>query len=119
MKTLFLADGENHVRKAVRLAIENQEIAVISGEAENAESLLAQVCLKQPDIVLMDWNLPGTNHQRLIQIIRDHCPSTCLYAMSVKPEDERIIQDYPVDGFLSKQMNPEIFIQSLIKIVQK
>jgi two-component system capsular synthesis response regulator RcsB len=118
MKTLFLADGENHIRKAIRLAIENQGIATIAGEAAHTESLLAQACLIQPDVILMDWNLPGTNHQRLIRTLRNHCPSTRIFVMSVRPEDEWTVRDYQIDGFLSKQMDPDDFIQSLFEIAQ-
>lgn len=117
MKTLFLADREYHVRNAIRLAINNTGLVELAGEADHVESLVAQVCQFPPDIILMDWHLPTANHQRLILTLREHCPKTRIYVMSVKPEDELIIQDYQVDGFVSKQNSPDAFIQFLQGIV--
>jgi DNA-binding NarL/FixJ family response regulator len=110
MKTVFLAEGENHVRAALRLQFEHQPEYQISGEADHTECLLAQVCRKPPDVILLDWNLPGINPQRLISTLRRHCPSTMLVATSVKPEQEKITREYQLDGFLSKQLSPEDFM---------
>ena len=42
MKTIFLAEGEKHVREALRLMLEHQPILKIVGEASTAESTLAK-----------------------------------------------------------------------------
>lgn len=113
MKTIFLADNEGHVRRALRLAIEQETDFVVIGESEHTESLLAQVCQNPPDLILLDYSLPGANHIRLIRTIRQHCPNTLLVFMSVKPEVELITRRMDGDGFLSKQLNPDEFIEQL------
>lgn len=116
MRSMFLADGEKHVRDALRLMLEHQADFVIVGEAGDAEGLLAQVCQRPPDVILLDWNLPGIHHQRMIRTLQDHCPSTRLVVTSVKPEQEKIAREYKIDGFLSKQIPPESFLSALIEI---
>lgn len=113
MKTIFLADNETHVRRALRLVLEQDPGLAVVGEAEHAEGLLAEVCQNPPDLVLLDYNLPGANHIRLIKTIRQHCPNTRIVIMSVKPEYEQITQKMGGDGFLSKQLPPEEFIKRL------
>ena len=117
MKTVFLAEGETHVRAALRLAIEFQGRIAVVGEADHPESLLAQVCQNPPDVILLDWNLPGLHHQRLIRILREHCPHTRVVVMSVKPEHEKAAREWDVDGFLLKQLTPEAFIAGLEMVV--
>ena len=113
MISIFLADGENHVRAALKLLIEYQPEMVVAGEAENSESLLAQVCANPPDVILLDWGLPGMRPQKLIQTLRSYCNNSLIIALSVKPEDEQVVKEYDLDGFISKQLSPEEFILSL------
>jgi len=116
VKTIFLAEGENHVRAALRLQIELLAEYQISGEADHTEGLLAQVCQQPPDILLLDWHLPGINPHRLIQTLRKHCPDTILVATSVKPEDQKSAISFGMDEFLSKQHSPADFITRLLEI---
>ncbi len=113
MKTIFLAESERHVRDALRLLLEQQTELTITGEARSAESLLAQVCQHPPDLILLDWNLPGLHPQRLIPTLRECCPSAQLIALSVKPEDETGAKAYGVDGFISKQLQAEELLACL------
>jgi DNA-binding NarL/FixJ family response regulator len=117
-KSVFLAERENHVRQALRLMLEHQNNISVAGEASHAESLLAQVCQQPPDAILLDWFLPGLHPQRMITAIRLHCPNTLILVMSIKPEQKSIVMRFGVDGFLSKQMPPEKFIQSLRNILK-
>ena len=111
--TVFIAEGEKHVLKALQLSLANQTDYVILGEASHTESLLAQVCMQPPDVILLDWNLPGINHQRLIQTLRKHCPATILVATSVKPEQKKFAEKYGMDGYLSKRGSPDEFLDEL------
>ena len=119
MKSIFLADSENHVRDALRLLIDYQPGMNVVGEAENTENLLAQVCADPPDVILLDWNLPGIHHGRLIRTLRKHCPDTQLMATSVKSEQEGIVGLFDIDGFLLKQLPPDQFISALIAAVNQ
>lgn len=117
MNTIFLAEGEKHVLEALRLWMEQQANIKIVGEARSAETLLAQVCQQAPDAILLDWNLPGIHHQRLISALRECCPAAKLVALSVKPEHEKVAEEYGMDGFISKQLPAESFMASLNNIL--
>jgi DNA-binding NarL/FixJ family response regulator len=117
--TVFVAEGQNHVRAAIRLKLTHQPNFKFHGEAENTENLLAKVCQNPPDVILLDWALPGMNPQRLIPALRTHCPHTFLVAVSVKPEEEKSILDYQMDGFVSKQLSPDDFMAALEQIISK
>lgn len=117
--SIFIADGENHVRAALSILIQYQPGMDIAGEAENAENLLARVCSNPPGVILMDWDLPGIRPQMLVQTLRTFCSSTQIIVMSVKPEHEKVAKAYKLDGFISKQLPPEDFISSLDEIMSK
>jgi DNA-binding NarL/FixJ family response regulator len=115
--TIFLAESEAHVRAALRVILENQADFSIIGEASSAESTLAQICQKHPDMILLDWNLTGINHQRLIYTLQKHCPNTSLVATSVKPEHELTAYQIGSDAFISKQLQPDEFLAALRKFI--
>ncbi len=117
MDTIFLAEGEKHVREALRLILEHQPDFMIVGEANTAESTLAKVCQHPPDVILLDWNLPGLHPQRLLAALRQCCPDTQIVATSVRPEQENAAIKLGASGFLLKQLPPDQFITALIKAV--
>jgi DNA-binding NarL/FixJ family response regulator len=119
LKSIFLAEGEKHVREALRLMLDFHENFGISGEAGTPESLLAQVCRKSPDIILLDWNLPGLHPKRIFSAVKECCPETLIIITSVRSEDKEIALDLGTDGFVLKQLAPEEFVKSLIKIIEK
>ncbi|MFN2233349.1 MAG: response regulator transcription factor [Anaerolineales bacterium] len=113
--SIFLAEGETHVRNAMRLMLDYQDGFVIIGSANTAESTLAQVCQNPPDAILLDWDFPRVNYQRLIHTLREHCPQTRLVATSVKPEHELAAHQVGTDVFISKQLPPDQFLAALRK----
>jgi DNA-binding NarL/FixJ family response regulator len=119
VKTIFLAEGETHVSEALRLLIEQRTEIKVVGEARSAESLLAQVCHRAPNVILLDWSLPGLHPQRLIRALRECCPAATLVALSVKPEDEKTAKEHGLDGFISKQLSAESFIAALNQIFSR
>ncbi|MGB2894690.1 MAG: response regulator [Anaerolineales bacterium] len=114
--TVFLAEGEKHVSSALTLMLEHQPKFEVHGKADTAESLLAQVCVQPPDVILLDWNLPGLNPQRLFPALRQCCPGTLIVVSSVIPE-QKTVHEYQLDGFVSKQLPPKEFIAELLAII--
>lgn len=119
IKSLFLAVGEQHVRQALRLLLDYQENFVITGEASTPESLMAQVCTHPPDLLLLDWEMPGLRPKRLIETVRQYCPQIQIVALSVRPEGRFLAHEYGVDQFILKNLFPEDFLSSLTAIFPK
>jgi DNA-binding NarL/FixJ family response regulator len=118
-KTIFIAEGEKHVRMALRLMLDNEESLMIVGEASTPESLIAQVCRQSPDIILLDGGLPGLHPQRLITVIKKCCPEARIVITSVRPEIENTMMEIGADAFLPKQLLPDEYIGTLLSIIDK
>ncbi len=56
---ILLVDDHALVRQGIRLIIEEDEHLQVIGEAHSGESAIDFVKLHQPDVVLMDVNMPG------------------------------------------------------------
>ena len=71
---ITLADNRRKVRFALRALLEQQAEVNVVGEAVDAQNLLAQVAEICPDVILLDWELPGMAADDLLSALRRKCP---------------------------------------------
>lgn len=119
MKSIFIVENEIHVKDALCLLIEHQGGLEIVGTADHNSCILAEVCKAKPDVILLDWYLPGIDAERLLKAIRRCCPSILIIATSVRPEHEKIAMNMGTDSFLLKQLPPDQFIKSMNIAINK
>jgi len=104
---VLLADDQSKVRSALRLVLEQQPGVSILGEAVDVTGLLDWMKAACPDVVLLDWELPGLPDDDVLSILHAHCPRLKVIALSVRPEARRAALDAGVDAFVSKGDPPE------------
>lgn len=81
---VVVADEQADVRYALRtlLQLARELEAQVVGEAVDAASLLAQLEAQQPDMLLLDWQLPGLR----LAGLRALYPSLPIIVLSVRSE---------------------------------
>ena len=104
---VLLADDQSKVRSALRLVLEQQPGVSILGEAVDTTGLLDWVKAACPNLVLLDWELPGLGVDRLLPTLRELCPGLAVIALSGRPEARQAALDAGVDAFVSKGDPPE------------
>ena len=112
---VVLADDQSRVRSALRLLLEQQPELEVVGEAAQAEGLLVQVKALCPDLVLLDWELPGLQTVSLLPALRDLCPHLRVVALSGRPEARQAALDAGVDAFVSKGNPPEQLLAAVCR----
>lgn len=104
---VLLADDQAKVRSALRLLLEHQPHIDILGEAVDATGLLDWVKAACPDLLLLDWELPGLPMSALLTALRDRCPELQVIALSSRPEARSVALAAGADAFVSKGDAPE------------
>ena len=104
---ILLADDQLHVRSALRLLLEQVSAFQVVGETADATGLLRAVAGKKPDVLLLDWELPGLPMTQLLRLLGSEQPSLKIIAMSSRPEVRLEAQELGVRAFLSKSDPPE------------
>ncbi len=79
----------------------------VVGEAAEADDLLAQVEATQPDLVLLDWELPDQGGAATLAGLRTAQPGLVVIALSGRPEARQAALDAGADAFVSKGDPPE------------
>jgi DNA-binding NarL/FixJ family response regulator len=114
---VLIADDDRNVRSALRLLLEKELELEIDCEVENGRELLKEVDEVQPDLVLLDWELPGSKQEGLILEIKRCCPDTILVSLSGRPEARQQALQAGIDAFVSKGDPPEKVISALRKLL--
>ena len=75
---VLLADDQAWLRSAVRLLLEQEPDIEVVGEAAEANVLLSIIDAVAPDLLLLDWELPGSRagggSERLLRRLHACCP---------------------------------------------
>jgi DNA-binding NarL/FixJ family response regulator len=104
---ILIGDASPRVRFGLRLLLEQQPGWRVAGEAEEAQALLEEVRCGCPDLVLLDWELPGMPAQELLTVIRQACPHLWVVFMSGKAELRQMALQAGADVFAYKADPPE------------
>jgi DNA-binding NarL/FixJ family response regulator len=115
---VLLADDQTRVRSALRLLLEQEQGISVVGEAAEVENLLVQVEATQPDLVLLDWELPGLRTDDWLSTLRTLCPRLKVIALSGQPEARRAALAAGADAFVSKGDPPERLLTTLYAVAQ-
>jgi DNA-binding NarL/FixJ family response regulator len=114
MKVL-IADDQPRVRTAMRVLLDMAPHVHVIGEALNADELLAVIEASQPDLVLLDWELPGMLADAALAGIRRLHPGLLVIALSARPEAHVAALAAGTDAFVSKLEAPD----RLLRIIQQ
>ena len=112
---VLLADDQVNVRSALRLLLAQEPDLDVVGEATGTEELLAQAKIVHPDLVLLDWELPGLqptdpatdSGQQLLLTLHACHPGLRVIALSGRPEACQAALAAGADAFVSKGDPPE------------
>jgi DNA-binding NarL/FixJ family response regulator len=114
---VLIADDQPQVRSALRLLLSQYDGLEIGGEAADATSLLLTVAQRQPDVVLLDWELPGLPVDQLIRLLWYERPSLKIVAMSSRPESEQQAIQEGAHLFVSKNEPPDRLLRGLQELL--
>ncbi len=112
-RRVLLADDLDAVRSALALLLEHEVDLRVSGQVPDAASLLQAVADDPPDLVLLDWELPGMPADKLVGELRRSHPAVSIVALSSRPEAENAAMQAGVDAFINKGNPPDTVLQTL------
>jgi DNA-binding NarL/FixJ family response regulator len=110
---ILLADDQPKVRLALRMLLKHETGIRVVGEAGDAENLLAQIRPTHPDLILLDWGLPGLSGIGSLPALRSNNPKLKVIVLSGRPEVRGKALTAGADAFVSKIDPPEQLLETL------
>ena len=110
---ILVADDQRKVRFALRVLLEQQPEMEVVGEAADGQTLLACISATSPDVVLVDWKLPGFAGGQLMPSLRAEDPDLAVIVLSPRLEARRSALDAGASAFVCKCDAPEQLLAAI------
>lgn len=110
---ILLADDQSRVRFALRVLLHQQPGMEVVAEAVDGMDLLDKAEVTHPDLVLLDWELPGMAQNQIMTELRCRCPQSRVVVLSGRPEACGEALAVGVDQFVSKAHPPERLLEAI------
>ena len=114
---ILIGDAQPRVRFGLRLLFEQQPGWNVAAEVDDAEALLDAIHLGCPDLVLLDWELPGIPAEELLALIRQQCPCLGVVFMSGRLELRSMALLAGADIFAYKADPPEKLLEQIREFI--
>ena len=101
---LLIADDVAQVRQDLRLALELAGGLHVIGEAADGQTAVTLAERLQPDVILMDLEMPVLDGYQAARQIKDRCPACRVVALTVHGDEASRLRAFAqgVDAFVVK-----------------
>lgn len=118
---IILADDHEQVRRGIRRILEKASNLLVVGEAGTGAGALQLVHELEPDVLLLDMEMPDmTGTQVARELRRNHVPVSIVVLSAC--DDEHFIEEtlrVGVDGYLAKSEPPARIRQVIYQVTER
>ncbi|MEE4659145.1 MAG: phosphate regulon transcriptional regulator PhoB [Halieaceae bacterium] len=120
-RTVLIVDDEFAIRDMLRMALEIAEFKCL--EADNIQSAYQVIVDDRPDIVLLDWMLPGGSGLELLRRLKrnDATKDLPVIMLTAKTTEDNVIQglDVGADDYITKPFAPRELIARIRALLRR
>ncbi len=115
-----IVEDLTEVREGLAELVSSDKELLMMENFDNAESAIEKLPALEPDIVVMDINLPGMSGIECIKIMKEKCPNTQFMMFTVYENDEKVLQSLQAGatGYLLKRTKPQRILESIKELSQ-
>lgn len=111
---VMLVDDHALVRAAIRQALDVADVELVA-EAATAEEAMEQARSIQPDVLLVDIDLPGMDGLRLVRELASRLPETAIVMLTVSTSERDVLDAmrHGARGYLTKDLSPQALLRTV------
>ena len=105
---ILIAEDHQTVREGIKLLVNTQSDMQIVGEADDGDRAIELTSNLEPDVVVMDISMPGSNGLKATQVLRSRHPSLRILTLTRHSDDGYLRQLIAAgsNGYVLKQSAP-------------
>jgi two-component system nitrate/nitrite response regulator NarL len=117
---ILLVDDQPLFRKALATLIDGQPDLSVIGEAENGLQAVEMARALQPDLVVLDVDMPVMNGVEAVRLIREQVPAAKVVMLTVSESEDDLFDAvrYGAHGYLLKDLRPEQLYDMLRSVMR-
>lgn len=117
---ILIADDHKLVREGLKIYLRLQSEFEVIGEAADGQEAVKMASAIQPDVIIMDLNMPKMDGIRAINEIKKQNPNTRIIVLTVFTQNDMVMPaiNAGADGYLLKDLQPEELISAIWSVVK-
>jgi DNA-binding NarL/FixJ family response regulator len=117
---VFITDDHYMVIEGIRSLLQNEKEIEWMGHASNADSCLAYLQNHQPDVILMDINMPGMSGIDLCKIVKEKYPNVFVVGLSTFNQQSFIhkMMDNGASGYVLKNATQQELMEAITTVAK-
>ena len=117
---VLIADDHSMVRQGLKQILELEDDIIVVAQAANGEEAIKLTREFNPDVVLMDINMPSMNGLQAIKELKDEKASSKIIVLTIHQDREYLFKTLQMgaEGYVLKDAEPAVLIEG-IRSVQK
>lgn len=118
---VLIVDDHSGVRRGIRNLLRSAKDMVVVGEGGNGAEAIELATTKNPDILLLDIELPDQRGDVVMRRIHDVQPDMKVLAVSSYSDQDYILGmlENGVDGYITKDEAPVMLLDAIRSIIHK
>ncbi len=112
---ILIADDHALLRKGIRNVLSFEEDLEVIGEADDGQTALAHTLVMQPDVLLLDLNMPGLSGIEVAKQLQAAKCKTKIIILTIHDNDNYVLETLKngVLGYLVKDVEPDMLIKAI------
>ncbi|EFV78764.1 response regulator transcription factor [Cytobacillus oceanisediminis] len=117
---VLIADDHHVVRRGLVFFLKTQPEIEIIGEAKNGREAVEMMQTNQPDVVLMDLDMPVMNGIEATRQIKASCPEVKIMILTSFSDQDHVIPaiEAGASGYQLKDIEPDILVQAITQLMK-
>jgi DNA-binding NarL/FixJ family response regulator len=118
-KRIFIVDDHILFRRGLTGLLSDMKEFVVVGEAGNGEDALQSIPKVDPNIILMDVNMPGLDGVETLQALRQSGDNTPVLMLTISQDEKDLVGAIiaGASGYLLKNAEPETLRSTLLDVI--
>ena len=121
IKTVLIIEDDPYNRELEKALFEREGYAVL--EAKDAESGIAMAKRENPDVVILDFQLPRIGGLEILEALKHNQKTRgipCIFVTASASEYDLVkLQSSSACGYITKPVNTKTFVEQVIKLASK
>ena len=113
--TILIADDHALLRQGIKRVLNIEDDIEVIGEVEDGQEALAHTLVLQPDILLLDLNLPGLSGLDVTRQLQSAKSRTRIIALTIHDSDKYVLEMLRNGalGYLLKDIEPNMLVRAI------
>jgi DNA-binding response OmpR family regulator len=114
---VLIVDDDEAIRALLRLTLPTEEYEV--AEAVDGEDGLRMLAETKPDLMLLDWKMPGRHGSLVLDEVKARRPTLPVIVLTseIQEHHRRLAESLHVDAFLTKPFSPIELLETIERLL--